>query len=541
MPGSPVVSTGASDRCAQLGKDGIKPDYILINIGTNDFGGSVALGTWNGRGEEYPADPDTTAPTTFREAYAVMLYRLRKNYPSAKIFCCTIPAGNTRGNGYNEINANGVTLVEFNDAIREIATAFGCRIADLETCGMNYYTLSDFYCDYNSSSANSGLHPNEAGMERMYEVIRYAMENEATNNVSCPRKSALMKGEPIKVHDATTQTITSAYNELVDQLEARGVISSTRLATTLQSDDSVQSYYVQDANNDADLQIVDENGNVLAEFMDGHIRTKNFDSSELSVGSSVDSFVNPFLDLSGKTVGFLGDSITAGNGASPQTTNRYSTVFCNIAGCTEKNLGNAGTCLAANTKNGRNSERFITRVTSANISGCDLLIIFGGTNDFSYDIKPVGDHFEEETITGSSCTGTKKRVPNSDNETFSGALHELLLAIRAIKPELPIVFITPLTRTSYPGASTSLPDAGSRPSSDEQNANGNYLSDFTDAIKDICAFYGVAVFESTNHVPFDYVRDLNKVYVADNVHPNNKGHAVLATALYRWIITNIAY
>ena len=59
--------------------------------------------------------------------------------------------------------------------------------------------------------------------------------------------------------------------------------------------------------------------------------------------------------------------------------------------------------------------------------------------------------------------------------------------------------------------------------------------------EDICAFYGVAVFESTNHVPFDYVRDLNKVYVADNVHPNNKGHAVLATALYRWIIPNIAY
>lgn len=283
-------------------------------------------------------------------------------------------------------------------------------------------------------------------------------------------------------------------------------------------------------NNYSDIIIEDDNGNALVQFAEGHIRTKNFDSRNLSTPST------SFLDLSGKTVGFLGDSITAGSGAS-SSSSRYSTLFCSIAKCTERNLGNAGTCLAANTKNGRTSDRFITRVTSANITGLDLLFIFGGTNDFSYDIKAVGNHFEEETITGNTYTGTKKRVANSDNESFSGALHELILAIRAINPALPIVYLTPLSRGVYN-------TTDSRPTSYETNANGDYLSDFTDAIKDICAFYNIPVFHSVDHFPYDLAQDTKNSIITglstDAIHPNDKGHAILAQTLYRWTITNVA-
>ncbi|MBO7536060.1 MAG: SGNH/GDSL hydrolase family protein [Bacilli bacterium] len=283
-------------------------------------------------------------------------------------------------------------------------------------------------------------------------------------------------------------------------------------------------------NNYSDIIIEDDNGNALVQFAEGHIKTKNFDSRNLSTPSI------PFLDLSGKTVGFLGDSITYGVGASSNAT-RYSTVFCSIANCTERNLGNSGTCLAANTKNGRTSERFITRVTSANITGLDLLIIFGGTNDFSYDIKAVGNHFEEETITGNTYRGTKKRVANSDNESFSGALHELILAIRAINPALPIVYLTPLSRGVY---NTTEP----RGTSYETNANGDYISDFVDAIKDICAFYSVPVFNTVDHFPYDMAQDVKNAVVTgistDAIHPNDKGHAILAQTLYKWTITNIS-
>lgn len=218
--GGPVVST-SNDRCKQLHKNGINPDYILINIGTNDFNNDVELGTWNGRGEKFPVD--TLAPTTFREAYAVMLHRLRKNYPLAKIYCCTIPCGNNKADNFNEINAKGVSLVEYNDAIREIATAYGARVIELATSGLDYYTLNTLYVD-------GRLHPNEAGMERYYEIIRYAMENEDSTNVSCPRAAALMKGsipEISKSSATTLEELITSYNTLLDTLQARGIIVAT--------------------------------------------------------------------------------------------------------------------------------------------------------------------------------------------------------------------------------------------------------------------------------------------------------------------------
>ena len=221
----PVVDTGTGDRCKQLDKtvDGVarKPDYIVINIGTNDFDNNVLIGTWNGRGQRFPDDPDTLKPTTFREAYSVMLHRLRKNYPLAKIYCCTIPCGNVKSDGLNEINSEGVSLSEYNDAIREVATAYGVRIVELATSGLDYYTLSNFYCD-------SNLHPNEAGMERYYELIRGALESNDSSNVSTPRLSKLMTGTATAVADATdTSDVVAQLNALLAALRTRGVIAAS--------------------------------------------------------------------------------------------------------------------------------------------------------------------------------------------------------------------------------------------------------------------------------------------------------------------------
>ena len=282
----------------------------------------------------------------------------------------------------------------------------------------------------------------------------------------------------------------------------------------------------------SDLELADDNGNTLVRFSNGHIKTKNFNSETITPVETD----TPWLDLTGKTIGFLGDSITAGSGAST-TNKRYSTVFCEIAKCTERNLGIGGTCLCNNTKNGASANRFLARVTAANLSGLDMLIIFGGTNDFSYDSKAVGDHFSEKTITSTTYTGTKERIANPDNETFSGALHELIQAIRAIDKNLPLVFVTPLNKGIYVTSDY-------RPTSAQQNSNGDYISDFTDAIKDICAFYSIPVFVSTDHFPWDFTTStvvnpkVQTTGADDSLHPNDKGHATLARLLYRWIITN---
>lgn len=220
----PVVST-SNDRCKQLHKtiDGVvvNPDYIVINIGTNDFDNNVWLGTWNGRWENFPANPDTTAPTTFREAYSVMLHRIRKNYPLARVFCCTIPCGNVFGDNFNEKNGNGVYLVEWNDAIREVATAYWAKVIELATSGLDYYTLSTLYVD-------GRLHPSEAGMERYYEIVRGSLEWNDSNNVSCPRRSSLMNGTASAVSNSTATDvawIVTDFNNLLSNLRTRWIIN----------------------------------------------------------------------------------------------------------------------------------------------------------------------------------------------------------------------------------------------------------------------------------------------------------------------------
>jgi len=246
-----VVATGSDDRCNQLHKtiDGkvVNPDYIVINIGTNDFDhmgksinrtsdsgsgttaypGPQGLGKWDGRNGQKTPDL-TSSPDTFREAYAVMLGRLKRNYPLAKIFCCTVPAGEVANNhtpGFDEVNILGVSLVEFNDAIREIAAAFGCKVIELALCGMNYYTLQNFYSD-------GSLHPNEAGMELYYKTIRQTLEADYSNvgTVTGYMSDKSLKSSMPIVSDFTGTTVEGLreeLNTLLNVLSQRGIIASS--------------------------------------------------------------------------------------------------------------------------------------------------------------------------------------------------------------------------------------------------------------------------------------------------------------------------
>ena len=274
-----------------------------------------------------------------------------------------------------------------------------------------------------------------------------------------------------------------------------------------------------------DLELADNDDNVLVQFANGHIRTKNFNSMDLKIPAIAPK-------LKGKKVAFLGDSITYGQNASPST-NRYSTLFCTKEECTEVNLGVSGTCIAANTSNGMNAQRFITRATSTNLSTCDIIFVWGGTNDFSYDIKAIGEHFVEQTITGAEYIGIKKLIPPSDTETFAGALHELILQIRNVAPNAQIYFIQPLNRGRY---------NTTRPTSAESNVNGNYLEEFRKAIKDICTFYAIKVVEMNTMLGQDWQFDetgTRSSYSADGLHPNNAGHKRIAELLAQWVENNV--
>lgn len=272
-------------------------------------------------------------------------------------------------------------------------------------------------------------------------------------------------------------------------------------------------------NNEYDFSISDENGNEIARFSNGHVRTKNFDSSKIAVKEK---------KLNGKKIAFLGDSITFGYLVTAETV--YHAVLSKISGCISKNLGVSSTGLCTNMKNNMSSQRFITRVTEENLLDQDLIVIFGGTNDFSYDNKAIGSVFTETTIFSDTYIGTKKLVATTDTDTFDGAMHELIAEIRSIT-SAPIIFITPLKRGRY---------STGRPTSSETNINGNYLKDYSDTIKKVCEFYSIPVLDLFSNSNLDLENEsIAELYSEDSLHPNTDGHRVIAELLYRFITNNI--
>lgn len=140
------TSAGCMARCQNLGTS---PDVIIVFMGINDFNYEVGLGTYDGKS----AVPNTT--TTFREAYGVMLDKILTAYKTAEVWCCTLsPCERNASTGFPEINGDGVALASYNEAIRELANAFGVKVLEHGTA-LTYQNMSAYNPDE--------LHPNKDG------------------------------------------------------------------------------------------------------------------------------------------------------------------------------------------------------------------------------------------------------------------------------------------------------------------------------------------------------------------------------------------
>ena len=158
-----VQSAMCMARTGQLAENG-EPDIIIILAGINDFIRARPLGTWAGK-SDIPTDG-----TRFREAYAMMLDKIQRNYPLAQVYCCTLPAceWDARLDGLE--NNAGQYLHEFNEAIREIAAILNCGVIELNACGINRYNMETYLGDYYPDN-QTGLHPNARGQELMARKI----------------------------------------------------------------------------------------------------------------------------------------------------------------------------------------------------------------------------------------------------------------------------------------------------------------------------------------------------------------------------------
>lgn len=123
------------------------PDAILIFGGANDVGFGVS-------------------EAQFREAYTLMLSRLRENYPRAAIFCGTLINGQKvlDSEPYFMGEKPGKPLEPFSGIIRACAAAAGAHLVDMAESGLVY-------------DAIDGCHPTAGGMAQLAALWIDAIQN----------------------------------------------------------------------------------------------------------------------------------------------------------------------------------------------------------------------------------------------------------------------------------------------------------------------------------------------------------------------------
>ncbi|MBR3856811.1 MAG: SGNH/GDSL hydrolase family protein [Bacteroidaceae bacterium] len=131
----------------------------------------------------------------------------------------------------------------------------------------------------------------------------------------------------------------------------------------------------------------------------------------------------------------------------------------------------------------------------------ELVLVAGGTNDWSHGHTALGQ-FGDTTVL-----------------TFYGALDVMCKGLLAKYPGKDIIFITPIKRWPNKGSMVYY----------EPNNLGYTLTDFVDAIKKVCAFYGIPVIDLYEKCPINpLIDEIYDAYLPDGTHPNFAGQRLMS-------------
>ena len=208
------------------------------------------------------------------------------------------------------------------------------------------------------------------------------------------------------------------------------------------------------------------------------------------------------MNLKGKVVNIMGDSITEGVGVSEQS-KRYPDVFAELTGAKVNNYGISGTRIAKKrvptVDNPRFDKDFISRVEEMD-ENADITVVFGGTNDFGHGDAELG------------CMNSR------DPYTFYGACHVLMSSLAEKFCGKPVVFMPPIKR-QY------MDDTG-------VNSMGYTLEQYVDAIIEVAAYYAIPVLDLYRMSGIAPHLPKNKAELtADGLHPSDKGARIIAERL----------
>ena len=281
--------------------------------------------------------------------------------------------------------------------------------------------------------------------------------------------------------------------------------NTTQIATTAFVQNAVQSGATPDiirtaADSTADLDIADYYGNVIVRFENGHIKTKEFDSSNI--------IYQPFY---GKKWTVVGDSLTEVN---VRTTLHYHDYIAESTGITVVNHGHSGAGYYA-----RSFDYAFMNEVKRIPTDSDIITIFGSINDVFHTTIPLGN------------------ITDTTTDTLCGCINITLDNLYARIPAAYLGIITP-TPCWYQSSGVIDDWTPSNP--------GNDLELYSGALVEICKRRSIPcldLYHSSNLRPQESsFRTLAFSKDSGNgIHPNETGHKLIAARFLEFIKTLILY
>ena len=175
-----------------------------------------------------------------------------------------------------------------------------------------------------------------------------------------------------------------------------------------------------------------------------------------------------------------------------------------------RNYGIGGTRIADQKNRSKYSESnrsFCERFSSME-DDAQLVVVFGGTNDFGHGDAPIG------------C------MSDRNPSTFYGACHFLMEGLIKKYPYSTIVIMTPIHRCSE--------DA----TVNEQGLRSVPLKEYVRIIKEVAEYYALPLLDLWSVSGIQPKVETNKkLYCPDGLHPNDKGHELIAQRLEGFLKT----
>lgn len=240
----------------------------------------------------------------------------------------------------------------------------------------------------------------------------------------------------------------------------------------------------------------------------------------------------------GKRVGYIGDSITDPRNNSNDIKEKFWGFLHRWLGITPYVYGVSG-------RQWSDVPRQAELLDKEHGGEVDAIIVFIGTNDYNAGV-PVGRWFTEtdDTVMVASrgvktLCKRKKRVPVMSKETFKGRINIGISRLKELFPDKQIVLLTPLHRAAKLG------DTNIQPDENWQNACGEYVDAYVNAVKEAGNVWGVPVIDLNSVSGLNPMIAEQQSYFhnqADLLHPSTSGQERMArTLMYQLLALPVGF